>query len=220
MLGDVHIRKHSREIYAMKDLFISLMILPILLPALAEADSRDEIDRLKMQVEMLTDQVAKLRSEVNALKLERKVPRTGGATIASGTSAAGSYVLDTADIEKIISRMALQEHKEYLESADAGKRKQMLALILKEARQQATTMKMDVVLHNDGTFDTRGRFQGEALSAIGKWTQTGDEIEILTTSEGGVTLTEPVRKVARLENGNLVFPPDDQLVFEMVLRRK
>jgi hypothetical protein len=196
---------------------LTLLTALVLLPVCAQAGDRDEINRLKMQVEMLTDQVARLRSEVDDLQNRQASPdRSPPVSVA----AAGTYVLDRRDMEAVIVRLAMEKNRESLESADADSRNKLLGLIMEESRAQARMLHMQVDLHADGTFDTTGSFYDKPLKARGTWKQRDGRIEILTTSEGGIDLEEPVRKSPRLVDGDLVFPPDGELLFEMVLRRK
>lgn len=204
----------------MRSTLLALVAVACLAPAV-RADQAEEIARLKEEVKKLRTHVYALDVEVQELKATVRAlqAQLGVATPKPDPGPAGSYSVDRAHLEQLITDLALKEILKNQPDADDAARKNYLELIRPKAREQAKLMTIDMVLRPDGTFDVSGEMSGDKMSAKGTWIEKNGTLTLTTTHEDGKKRETPEIQTGKYANGAILLKPDDQPI-EILLVRK
>jgi hypothetical protein len=128
----------------------------------------------------------------------------------------GSYSMDAGDFLAKMEEMMLKQMGPMLDQMPP----EQVAEMKKQMLEGAKDAKVELEVKADGTFKVTAVMQGDTDVTTGTWKQEGDVITFVETGEDGKPKEGGETIKATLKDGNLMLKPDEQMPFDVVMKRK
>lgn len=144
------------------------------------------------------------------------VALTGCGNDSGGSSIVGTYSLDASAFLAQMQQMMEKEMGEMLAAMPEEQVEKMKAEMLEESRGT----KVDMEIKADNTWTGTAITKGKTEVTSGTWSRDGDTIAFTSTHEDGKKKDKPDVMTGTIEGDSIRVRPDEDMPFDMVLKRK